>query len=130
MELVNNLHGQEKMGSKLSLYSLVEDTPTKPTEQTPNAASTRNESLNTTSTTPTRPDPMLGKETSSSKPSKFWADKMEEFDFHEDSSEDNSGESRETFKRKAITSPESNIPGLAISKKEKKKFKNLINKSN
>ena len=130
VELVNNLHGQEKMGSKLSLYSLVEDTPTKPTEETPKAASTSSESLNTTSTTPTRPDPMLGKETSSSKPSKFWADEIEEFDFHEDSSEDNTGETRETFKRKAVTSPESNIPGLAISKKEKKKFKNLINKSN
>ena len=52
VELTNNLHGLEKMGSKLSIFSLVEDTPTKPTEERdhhPNAAST-SESLNTSST--------------------------------------------------------------------------------
>ena len=62
------------------------------------------------------------------KPSRFWADQID--DLSDDGWEENVNMLREAFKRKATNSPDSNEFGIVLSKKEKKKLKQLLNKSN
>ena len=142
IELINNLHGHEKLGRKLSIYSLVEDTPTKDLGNeleklidssitpatdaldTSAAASVPSVSLNYFNEFDSLTNPTLNK------PSRFWADQIDDLHISDDDSEENVNMLREAFKRKATNSPDSNEFGIVLSKKEKKKLKQLLNKSN
>ena len=64
-----------------------------------------------------------------SKASKFWSNKMDDIHLSDDSSDDEMKASREAFKRKAEGSPEKNNVDKLLSRKEKKKLKQLLNKS-
>ena len=170
VEIVNNLHGQEKAGKKLTVYALVEDTPTKHlgeeleklmhSDQTTN--NEPNKSPNTppssytmdipTLITPVKNTPGLNTPVKNisasnvarsdlfneleiltdpelSKASKFWSNHMDDIHLSDDSSDDEMKANREAFKRKAEGSPEKNNADKLLSRKEKKKLKQLLNKS-
>jgi hypothetical protein len=142
IELINNLHGHEKLNRKLSIYSLVEDTPTKDLgnelANLINSSTTpATDALNTSATASvpsvsldyfnefeSLTDPTL------TKSGRFWADQIDDLHLSDDGSEENVNLMREAFKRKATNSPDSNEFGIVLSKKEKKKLKQLLNKSN
>ena len=64
------------------------------------------------------------------KSSKCWAGRLDDIHFTDESSDENTDSTKETFKRKAIGSPEDSDFGKVLSRKEKKKLKQLLNKSN
>ena len=165
IEIVNNLHGQEKSGKKLSVYALVEDSPTKQLgkelealihdEVTPAKESVDNTPTKSSNTTvlnstslitpivdsvtfsaqinnPPECSIMLGDLTNLKDPelSKFWAGKMGDLEMSDDSSDDDEEALRNIFKRKAVGSPDKHDFNPALSRKQKKKLKQILNKSN
>ena len=162
IEIINNLNDEAKSGNKLSVYSLVEDTPTKnlgkeleklidadenPSNETKNLGkefeklieadeNPSNETLNTP-VAASAPgineeffDNFLNVESESSK-GKLWANQIDDLNISDDSSDDNMDDLRESFKkkRKAAESPDKDDFEKIMSKKEKKKLKQLLNKS-
>ena len=145
IEMINNLHGEKKSDKHLSVYSLVEDTPTKqlgdeletliednPNDKSNQASNSLSKPTLDTSVTPASPTANLGSFQDSDKPqpknaSKFWNDNLDDLDISDDSSDD---EIKEFFKRKADGSPETNEFEKTLSRKAKKKLKQLLNKSN
>ena len=62
---------------------------------------------------------------------KLWADQIDDLNMSDDSSDDNMDNLRESFKkRKAGESPDKDEFEKIVSKKEKKKLKQILNKSN
>lgn len=143
IELINNLHGHEKAGKKLSIYSLVEDTPTKELGKEleklidPATAPVTNDALDTSAAIPV-PSTSMNFSTESENltdpnlynTSRFWADQIDDLHLSDDSADDDLNELREAFKRKAVDSPDTNEFGKALSRKQKKKLKQYLNKSN
>ena len=154
MELVNNLHGEDKLGHRISVFALVEDTPTKALGEslekmiaeevdieTPNVQSDDIEDLPNGSNN--LPTPLTPLNSSPSKPnqgmfqnivsdlSRFWNNSLED-ESDEDSTDEELNQLREQFKRKAETSPDNDAMSefeTILSKKEKKKLKKSLNKS-
>ena len=63
--------------------------------------------------------------------SKLWADHIDDLNISDDSSDDNTDALRDSFKkRKALGSPGEEEFEKKMSKKNKKKLKQLLNKSN
>ena len=157
MEIVNNLHGQNKSDNRISVFTLVEDTPTKalgealeklineesdyaaPDEQAKmlKAASVASK-VPPTPITPIDPsspstNPGLIQNLVTDMASKFWNSMKDVDDQNEESSEDDLESVREQFKRKAALSPDNNTSTdfeKPLSKQEKKKLKKSLNKSN
>ena len=75
-------------------------------------------------------DNFLNVESESSK-GKLWANQIDDLNISDDSSDDNMDDLRESFKkkRKAAESPDKDDFEKIMSKKEKKKLKQLLNKS-
>ena len=62
---------------------------------------------------------------------KLWADQIDDLNITDDSSDDDTEALRESFKkRKAGESPDKDEFEKIVSKKEKKKLKQILNKSN
>ena len=145
IEIIKNLHDEEKSGNKLSVFSLVEDTPTKnlgkELEELIGANETAaNDTFNTSlSVAPLDPpnntdffNDFLNPHMEPSK-SKLWADQIDDLNISDDS-DDEMKALRESFKktekRKAGESPDKDEFEKMLSKKEKKKLKQSLNKSN
>ena len=146
VEIVNNLHGQEKHGQRISVYTLVEDTPTKKSGEDLEKLLEDEHELDTSkhsdimkvihdaTKVPQTPVTPIDPTNSSASPisgmtSRFWniADNANDDD---ESSENDLEELREQFrKRKAEGSPANNEFETVLTKKEKKKLKNSLNKS-
>ena len=151
------------MGKKISVYTLVEDTPTKQSgkeleslvlqenpEPTQEASDKSEEDLEEKPAATTEPTPDADPNSSSISSSsghspgmlqtivngvasRFWANKDLDLS-SDDSSDTDSGnvdeELSERFKRKAMGSPEGeNVFKEVLTKKEKKRLKNSLNKS-
>ena len=143
IELINNLHGHEKSGKKLSIYTLVEDTPTKDLGKEleklidPVTAPVTNDALDTSAAVSV-PSTSMNFLTESENPtdpnlynsSRFWADHIDDLHLSDESMDDDLNDLREAFKRKAVDSPDTNEFGKALSRKQKKKLKQYLNKSN
>ena len=141
IEIINNLHDEEKSGNKLSVYSLVEDTPTKDLgKELEKLIDVSENASNVTLNTPVAAsasaideeffDSFLNHNQESSK-GKLWADLIDDLNMSDDSSDDNMDKLRESFKkRKAGESPDKDEFEKIVSKKEKKKLKQILNKSN
>lgn len=141
IEIINNLHDEEKSGNKLSVYSLVEDTPTKDLgKELEKLIDVSENASNETLTTPISAsapaidveffDSFLNPNPESSK-GKLWADQIDDLNMSDDSSDDNRDALRDSFKkRKAFGSPGEEEFEKKMSKKNKKKLKQLLNKSN
>ena len=152
IELVNNLHGEEKLGHRVSVFTLVEDTPTKAqgeslekmieTEDNPNEQADLIAKISNISKEP--PTPLTPIDQSSpSNPkglftnlvsdisSRFWNNLLDDDESDEDMSEEEIDKLREKFKRKAEGSPDALAEfEKVLSKKEKKRIKKSMNKSN
>ena len=157
VEMSNNLHGEEKSGKKLSVYSLVEDSPTKQlgneleklledkTDATTSdveeaAKEVSNETVaHSPNTSPAEASPS----TSTSMihnfvtgmTSRFWNNGMDDFKLSDDSSDDENADEipndlKLNFNRKANWTPEKDEFETILSRKEKKKLKKSLNKSN
>ena len=156
VDIVNNLHGEEKLGKKISVYTLVKDTPTKQSGKElellvlqENSEASNKSQENPAAVVTSEPnldaDPNLSNVSSSAGQSpcmlqtlvngvasRFWANK--DLDLSDDSSDDDSKdvdeELSQRFKRKATGSPDSeNVFKEVLTKKEKKRLKNSLNKS-
>ena len=135
--MIRNLHGEEKSGNMMSVYSLVEDTPTKDLGKQLENLIDDNTSLTTpnalnispqNSATPTNPELSTNSHSPQPVASKLWADQLDDLNLSDDSTDDME-ELRETFKRKFDESPGNKDFEVNLSKKEKKKLKQLLNKS-
>ena len=159
VEIVNNLHGEEKQGKKISVYTLVEDTPTKQSgkelealilHENPTLHEVSEESKEVAAAvmentrSPPDVDPNSSPANSSSQSpgmlqtivngvaSRFWANndlELSSDDSSDTDSKDAEDEQKERFKRKASGSPEK-VYKEVLSKKDKKRLKNSLNKSN
>ena len=143
IEMINNLHDEEKSGNKLSVYSLVEDTPTKNLGKELEELIDVNETApnDTLNTSPSAALDLQDKDTDffndflnpNIEPSKgkLWADHIDDLKISDDSSDDETETLRKSFKkRKAGESPDKDEFEKIVSKKEKKKLKQILNKSN
>ena len=144
IELTNNLHGHEISDMKLSIFSLVEDTPTKDLGKQleklidPVSTPATNDTLDTSAAAPVPSTSInfLNESVSLTDPnlynsSRFWADQIEDLALSDDSVDEDMNELREAFKRKAVGSPDTSGEfGKVLSRKQKKKLKQYLNKSN
>ena len=140
--MINNLNGETKMGSNITVYSLVEDTPTKDLgKELESLIDMEASSASTSLDTPTggnnppasaanlgeSPALQLGKA------GKMWADQVDndlEMSGDSDSDDDGGDALKEFFKkRKAADSPDKDDFEKTMSRKDKKKLKQLLNKS-
>ena len=155
MEIVNNLHGQIKLDNRISVFTLVEDTPTKALGETlenmiqedgPKTQEEQAEILKAAShaaIVPPTPVTPLDLKTPTNNPgmiqnlvtnmkSKFWNKLIDDDDTGEDTSDNDLKKMREQFKRKAAASPDTldnDDFETQLTKKEKKKLKKSLNKS-
>ena len=142
VEIINNLNGETKMGSSISVYSLVEDTPTKDLGKELESlidmeASSASTSLDTSNVgnNPPASAASLGESPALQlgKAGKMWADQVDndlEMSGDSDSDDDGGDALKEFFKkRKAADSPDKDDFEKTMSRKDKKKLKQLLNKS-
>ena len=155
IEIVNNLHGQIKLDNRISVFTLVEDTPTKALGETlehmiqedgPKTPEEQAEILKAAShaaIVPPTPVTPLDPSTPTNNPgmiqnlvtnmtSKFWNKLIDDDDTGEDTSDDDLEKIREQFKRKAAASPDTldnDDFETQLTKKENKKLKKSLNKS-
>jgi hypothetical protein len=157
VEIVNNLHGEEKLGQRISVFTLVEDTPTKAMGEnieklieeenieSPNVSPDIITDVSNVSkvlpapitpidpSSPTTTNQGLFKNIVSDLSSRFWNNMNDSDTDGETTDEEELNHLREQFKRKAEASPDNddlNEFQRMLSKKEKKKLKKALNKSN
>ena len=156
VEIVNNLHGEEKLGQRISVFTLVEDTPTKAmgesiehlieeenTESTNAPSELVAEVSNVSNNLPAPITPIdpsspttnqgLFKNIVSDLSSRFWNNMVDSDTDEETTDDEELNNLREQFKRKAEASPDNDELSefeRILSKKEKKKLKKALNKSN